>query len=884
MRRPRFRVPVPSRMARGLLVVAVAVSGTTCRIADLINVKDAALLKVVPALPASLKATSAFGSTAPQVGPIDVSNDGGGELHWQAIVKHGSPWVRLDPDSGTAGQTPTLQAVFDPSGLDSGVYMDTVVVSDRSGTGSLVTPLWYQIHSCDTEGISLDGSVDRSLTTADCGALHKPRGWFAKLFTFSGVANDSISIELDAAFNAYVALDTSLVGSRPPLKAGADCLGTLGDPCLYYNRLPLNTTYYVEVTSADSAATGAFTLRVLHPRKPDLADSLDQRLATDSTTPVVPGGVVSQQSVVLTAVLSDPDLGDSLQLQAEVIPTGSSFSVPTALGGKVRNGSRAYVLQSGLSDNTSYHWRLRAVDQTGRPGDWKVFPTDPAFNVQSGHDPTFAGANQYQSDGTTEIPVGGNANQGTVIFKAQLNDVDAGNQLVLQVEAKPVGTPFDSIAMGTSGPVSSGGTATASISGLTIGGDYHWQMRAVDNTGRPVGRTGWASFGGNAESAVDFHVAGTPTNLVWQQQPTTTVAGSAITPAPQLALQDQNGVTLTTFNGPVTMSISTRPTGGQVTLLGTTTVNAVSGVATFPNLIIDTAGVGYKLRATTGTINSAESSPFNITAAPVTQLVFTVQPTSAVAGAVITPAVKVSAEDQFGNVNPSFVNSVAVAIANNPGNPPGTLGGTLSMAAVSGVATFSNLTINKTGNGYTLRASFGTLTPDTSVAFNITPGPATHLAYAVQPTTTQAGNPITPAIQVAARDAFDNLATAFNGNVTLTITSGTGASGAVLSGGGPLAALSGIAVFPGASIDKIGPPSYTLTASATGLGTVISTAFDITNTQICATCSTVSVSPATITASSGSSQTTITVTARDNLNNTVAGASVTLSVTNTNNG
>ena len=84
--------------------------------------------------------------------------------------------------------------------------------------------------------------------------------------------------------------------------------------------------------------------------------------------------------------------------------------------------------------------------------------------------------------------------------------------------------------------------------------------------------------------------------------------------------QDQNGVTLTTFNGPVTISISTRPTGGQVTLLGPTTVNAVSGVATFPGLVIDTAGVGYKLRATinSGTISSPESLPFNVVAAPAT--------------------------------------------------------------------------------------------------------------------------------------------------------------------------------------------------------------------------------------------------------------------------
>ncbi|HEY6060181.1 MAG TPA: hypothetical protein VIV10_06340, partial [Gemmatimonadales bacterium] len=458
-------------MARGLLVVVLAVSAATCRIGDLIGNSKPAVLAVQYS-DNILKDSSAFGSTAIRSDTVGVSNIGGGELKWRASVKNSSPWLTLDPDTGTAGQTPTLKVSFDPSGLDIGRYADTVIVEAVSGTGSLSVPLEYFIHPCLTTPIGLDDSVTTSLTTADCAALHKPRGWFTRLFQINnGTVNDSLTIDVTAAYDAFVAFDTSLNAAAAPFKQSDNCLGVGSDPCLYYQKLPRNGIYYVEVTSADSADTGAFTVRVLHPRKPDLPDSLDQRLATDSTTPVVPGGVVSQQSVVLTAVLSDPDLGDSLQLQAEVVPTGTGFSVPTALGAKVRNGSRAYVVQSALNDNTGYHWRLRAVDQTGRPGDWQVFPSDPAFNVQSGHDPTFANANQYQSNGTTVIPVGDTANGTTVVFKAQLNDVDAGNQLSLQIEAEPVGTAFDSNATAASAPVAAGATATVTISALTIGGN-----------------------------------------------------------------------------------------------------------------------------------------------------------------------------------------------------------------------------------------------------------------------------------------------------------------------------------------------------------------------------------------------------------------------------
>jgi hypothetical protein len=65
--------------------------------------------------------------------------------------------------------------------------------------------------------------------------------------------------------------------------------------------------------------------------------------------------------------------------------------------------------------------------------------------------------------------------------------------------------------------------------------------------------------------------------------------------------------------------------------------------------------------------------------------------------------------------------TVTLAIANNAG-PGGTLSGTFtSVTAVNGVATFSNIKINKIGTGYTLSASSSpALTGATSTAFNIT--------------------------------------------------------------------------------------------------------------------------------------------------------------------
>ena len=82
-------------------------------------------------------------------------------------------------------------------------------------------------------------------------------------------------------------------------------------------------------------------------------------------------------------------------------------------------------------------------------------------------------------------------------------------------------------------------------------------------------------------------------------------------------------------------------------------------------------------------------------------------------------------QDAGGNTVTTDTSTVTVAIANNAG-PGGVLSGTLTKAAVAGVADFSGnaLKIDKIGTGYTLSATDGSLTSATSGAFNITAGPA----------------------------------------------------------------------------------------------------------------------------------------------------------------
>jgi len=119
-------------------------------------------------------------------------------------------------------------------------------------------------------------------------------------------------------------------------------------------------------------------------------------------------------------------------------------------------------------------------------------------------------------------------------------------------------------------------------------------------------------------------------------------------------------------------------------LSGTTTVAAVAGVATFSTLSITKAGSGYVVVATATGLAGAASAGFDITPGVATQLAFTVQPSTSVAGTTITPALQVTAQDALGNTVASFTGDVTVAIVTNPAG--GVLSGTAVVAAVAGVA------------------------------------------------------------------------------------------------------------------------------------------------------------------------------------------------------
>ena len=98
-------------------------------------------------------------------------------------------------------------------------------------------------------------------------------------------------------------------------------------------------------------------------------------------------------------------------------------------------------------------------------------------------------------------------------------------------------------------------------------------------------------------------------------------------------------------------------------------------------------------------------------------LSFSVQPSTATAGNIITPPVQVLVSDSLGIVDSTFTAAITITIGVNPVG--GNLSGTTSVTPVNGTAQFGDLRIDTPGTGYVLRVGATGATAASSNSFNI---------------------------------------------------------------------------------------------------------------------------------------------------------------------
>jgi hypothetical protein len=352
---------------------------------------------------------------------------------------------------------------------------------------------------------------------------------------------------------------------------------------------------------------------------------------------------------------------------------------------------------------------------------------------------------------------------------------------------------------------------------------------AVTSTGIVLGMSegGPVAISATAEGKADtafVSVAPRPAiRLSFVQQPGPATAGQPIAPAVRVAIQNDQGGTVSAAANPVSIALSTNP--GGATLSGTSTVAAVGGIATFPDLSLDRAAAGYTFIVTSAGLASATSFTFTNVAGPASRLVFTTPPpASAGSGQPLAPQPVLQLQDGSGNAVAQAGIVVTASIASGAATPGGSTTATTNSA---GASMFTTLSLSGPGGTITLNFSAPGITAVTSAPITLSAGTTTALAIVTQPSASaQSGVAFGMQPVVKLRDAAGN--DVASPGVAITASIASGPAGATLGGGTTVQTSgSGVATFTNLAIT--GPAgSYTLQFSSPGLAGVTSTAIAVT--------------------------------------------------------
>ena len=498
----------PAGLATGthtghVTVTSAGATGSPAQITVTLVITPPPFLSVTHSAPPD---TAFLGSTAAKASVVQITNSGGGSLTWSATKD--STWIGLSKTSGPAPITPSQDTTIlslSPTGLTAGSRTGHVVITPSVGNPDTV-PVTLVIVPCALRALLPDTLESGSLTTADCGAPHRA-GSFARIYSVTANTGDTLDVKLTASFDAFLVI-TNGIGDT--IATNDTCPGLSGTACVRNIQVPASGAR-IEATTAAAGATGTFSLLVTKPQQPAAPGSPNQYMANGSTQ-IAAGGTDTTSSVVFKGTVSDPNPRDTLRLQVELrFARDTNFtSIPTDSSAPVLPGATATITRTGLTDDSTYHWKVRACDQTSRCSPWAAFGTigspDTAtdFKMAVPQDP-FAPTDSMQTYVTGgAIAVGGTDTTDAIILKATVSDPDPGDQLKLQIERQPAGASFLNTPTATATTaVASGQVSSVTLTGQSDNTNYRWQARTIDQNGR----TGpWVDFGGNG-TAADYKIA-----------------------------------------------------------------------------------------------------------------------------------------------------------------------------------------------------------------------------------------------------------------------------------------------------------------------------------------------------------------------------------------
>jgi len=682
---------------------------------------------------------------------------------------------------------------------------------DKVGSGYTITATSAGLHGTTSAPLDIVPGVP-----AKVAFVSQPSGatYSTAFATQPAVAvQDSLGNTVTSFSGTVVLALTPLTGTSGAILSctGGLSLATVGGVANYagcmIDKPGSNYTLTATLTGVANGLSSAFTIapgtasQLIFATQP-VGSSAGIAFATQPTVKVLDAG-----GNVVT--------GSSAGITLSVTPgTGTAGATLTCTGGNTKFATAGVAAFSGCSiDKVGANYTLTASATGLTSGVSAVLQVVAGLPAKVGFTVPPAGA------------VAGSAFLTQPVVAIQ----DAGGNTVLSSTASV--TLSITTGTGAAGATIScaGGLTVAAVNGLATFNGCQITKAAANYTLKAA--SGTLIAGTSAAFTVS---PGAPSRLLFTTQPVGSTYGAPFTSQPVVTIQDAYGNVATQSSLAVTLAISpgTGAAGATLSCTGGTTISAIAGLAAFSGCTIDKASTTYVLVATASGVAGASSSTFSILPGIAAKLAFTTQPAGASANTAFASQPVVTVQDAAGNPVTTSTVTITLAITTGTGTSGAILscGTTTSKVAVAGVATFSTCKIDRPGTAYSLTASGGGLTLAVSTAFDITSGPPAKVVFSTQPVGAAINAPFATQPVVTVQDTAGNTATTSPAIVTLAITTGTGATGAILtcSGGLSMAAVNGVAAFSGCTIDRPGA-TYTLKATSGVLTAATSTAFVISS-------------------------------------------------------
>ena len=595
-------------------------------------------------------------------------------------------------DFSTTGSTSTGCVIGAPSG--SGAAYATTLTTCSNGN---VVLSFAANGATDTAGntgpttvASLNVTVDR---TAPAVTINQAVGQVDP----TNASPINFTVVFSEAVSGFITGDVTVGGSSGGTKTGT----VSGGP----------TTYAVAVTGMTTS--GTVVASIAASRATDIAGNNNTAsTATDNTVTwdvVAPAVTINQavgqvdpdntSPIVFTVVFSeavtgfatgDVTVGGTSGGSKTGTVTGGPTTYTVTVTGMTTPGTVVASIGAGVATDSAGNANA-ASTSTDNTVNWdNVVPTITVFDLQSASD-----SGVSNTDNITNAP--------NLVFDVAFSESVTG---LAANDFSNIGTATG-CAFGA--PVGSGTTYTVTVTGCSNGTVIARVRTAAvtDSAGNPNAQTDGPTV------TVDRTAPSVTIDQALAQVDPTNVSPIAFTVVfsePVVGFATGDVTVGGTSGGTKTGTVSGGPSTYSV---------AVTGMTTSGTVVASVAAA----RATdiAGNNNTASTSTDNtVTWNRATHVAFVQQPTDTVYGSTIAPAVTVAILDASDQVVTESSASVTLTLA--PSGP--TLGGTVTVAAVNGVATFNDLTVSAVGT-YTLGATSAGLTGATSVAFDITPAPLT---------------------------------------------------------------------------------------------------------------------------------------------------------------